>query len=81
LFGAIEDGWDSALTSVSLEALEGTLSESELSEKVNEEQIKKEALQLIFGSSVTSVSNTWGRVLLRSLPPYLWSIGSRCVSL
>ena len=47
LFGAIEDGWDSALTSASLEAFEGTLSESELSEKVNEEQIKKEALQLI----------------------------------
>ncbi len=47
LFGAIEDGWDSALTSASLEAFEGTLSESELAQKVNEEQIKKDALQLI----------------------------------
>jgi len=44
---AIEESYPVALRHASLEAFEGTLDETELARKVDEESIKKEALELI----------------------------------
>jgi len=44
---AIEESYPVALRHASLEAFEGTLDETELARKIDEESIKKEALELI----------------------------------
>jgi len=44
---ALEEAWDSALTSTSLEAFEGRYKESELAKMIDEEKIKQKAIDLI----------------------------------
>ncbi len=47
---AVEDAWPTALVRSSLEAFEGRYDDVELSRKLDEEQIKKEALKLILSA-------------------------------
>ncbi|MCP4345295.1 MAG: DUF29 domain-containing protein [Desulfobacterales bacterium] len=50
LTDAIEETYPIALKHASLEAFEGTLDETELARKVNEDNIKKQALELIMNA-------------------------------
>ncbi len=50
LMDAIEESYPIALKHASLEAFEGTLDETELARKINEDKIKKQALELIMNA-------------------------------
>lgn len=47
---AVDDAWPTALVRSSLEAFEGRYDDIELAQKLDEEQIKKEALKLILSA-------------------------------
>jgi hypothetical protein len=47
---AVEDAWPTALVRSSLEAFEGRYDDIELAQKLDEEQVKKEALKLILSA-------------------------------